>query len=69
MKRLQRMSAGVLLACLLAVSVSAGDMSAGYVPPPPPPAPSRATSEQVEPTVTTDETSGDVVEVLKTLLH
>jgi hypothetical protein len=65
MKRLKRMSAGVLLTCLLAVSVSAGDMRAGVVPPPP----SRATSEQIEPTVTTDETSGDVIEVLKTLLQ
>jgi hypothetical protein len=44
-------------------------MSAGVVPPPPPPAPSQATSEEIEPTVTTDETGGDVIEVLQGLLQ
>ncbi len=69
MRTFRQLCAVFVLVCVLAVSSFAGEMSAGVVPPPPPPAPTQATSEEIEPTVTTDETGGDVIEVLQGLLQ
>ena len=60
MKTLRKLTAAALLACVLTVSVSAGDIWTGYTPPPPPP---------TDPPPASAEASGDVLsEVMASLL-
>lgn len=67
MKTLRKLCAVALLACVLAVSVRAGDMHAGYTnPPPPPPDPPAATSATAE---ETDETGDVIADTIAALLR
>lgn len=67
MKTLREMTAAALLACVLTVSVSAGEMSAGYTgsPPPPPPDPPATTNATADGTA---ETGDVIVDAIATLL-
>ena len=61
MKMLRKTTAAALLACLLALPVSAGDMYGGFTNPPPPP-PSQSTDEA------SGETGNALTEVITSLL-
>ena len=66
MKTLRKLTAAALLACALAVSASAGEMSApGATPPPPPPDPPPASSS---PSEETGETA-DFADLIAVLLN
>lgn len=67
MKTLRKMTAAALLACVLAVSASAGEMSAGYAPPPPPP-PDPPPASAVAGTET-DESGDITADLLAALLN
>ena len=67
MKNLQRICAAVALMCMLAVAVSAGDMSAGGVTPPPPPPPTSSQTATTEGEISCGVTA-DVIAALLGLL-
>lgn len=67
MKHLRQSCLIAALACALAASTYAGDMSAGYTNPPPPPA--QPTGETAQPNVATDEASDEVLETALMLLQ
>lgn len=65
MKTFRELTAAVLLTCVLAVSVSAGEIHAGFHDPAPPPSPTDVVTEETGDT----ETENDLTDLIVTLLN
>jgi hypothetical protein len=68
MKALRNLCAALLLSGVLAMSVSAGDIHTGYVPPPPPP-PTEPQPAGGQASEETGETGDALVDVIASLLN